>query len=170
MDDAASLPVDGFVDYCRTQAGLLAGTAETLREEADALLDEVDEGTADLRARLEAVGDAAAGPAGPASTETPGDDTDLDAIEALEADLEAKQSLVAAKQARMDAYRGLAADYEALADELAAGVEDGRAALERVVELEADADAPAYFDDRRTVLEAVAESSDDDPSGGTDGQ
>lgn len=159
MADDGPLSVEEFVDYCRTQAGLLSGTVETLGSEADELLDELDEQTAELRARLEGGADAAA-TAAPASTDGPtGDAVDVDAVEELEADIQATQALVEAKQARMRAYHELAAGYTDLAEALDAEVDDGQAALERVVSFEADEDAPAYFDDRQTVLEAAASSA-----------
>lgn len=158
MDDAP-LSVDEFVDYCRTQAGLLAGTVQTLGAEADDMLDELDEEAAELRARLDRAGDAPGGPASPTGTAGAGAGVDVDAIEELEADLEARQALVEAKQARMRAYHELAAGYTDLAEDLESGVEDGREALERVLSFEAERDAPAYFDDRQTVLEAAASSA-----------
>lgn len=161
MDDAP-LSVDEFVDYCRTQAGLLAGTVQTLGAEADDMLDELDEDAAELRARLDGVADAPGGTASPTGTAAAGGGLDVDAIEELEADLEARQALVEAKQARMRAYHELAAGYTDLAEDLESAVEDGHEALERVLSFEADRDAPAYFDERQTVLEAAVSADADD--------
>ncbi|TYT62360.1 hypothetical protein [Natrialba swarupiae] len=156
-DDAPSLSVDEFVDYCRTQAGLLSGQVQTMGDEADELLDEIDEEMAEIRTRL---GERGVGPTTPSSTERPtGDEIDLEAIEELQRDLEEKQLLVEAKQARMQAFQDLAAGYTDLATELDA-VEDGHDAMERVVRFEADHDAPAYFDERQTMYEAAAKSDD----------
>jgi hypothetical protein len=160
-DDAAdSLAVDDFVEYCRTQAGLLSGRVERMGEEADDLLDEIDRETAEIRSRLEALPDGVEGTETPPTAAGPdASEIDVAAIEELQADLEEKQLLVEAKQARMRAFQDLAADYTDLADELAAEAEDGRAALTRVLEFEADADAPAYFDERETMVEAAASSA-----------
>ncbi|MFP8951595.1 hypothetical protein ACLI4Z_01305 [Natrialbaceae archaeon A-arb3/5] len=160
-DTGPSLSIDEFVEYCRTQAGLLSGQVEQMGEEADELLDDIDEEVAEIRERLDGPGDVA-GTAAPSSTDRPsGGDTEIDveAIEELQRDLEEKQFLVEAKQARMQAFQDLAAEYTELAEELQA-VEDGRDAMERVVRFEADHDAPAYFDERQTVYEAAAESAD----------
>ena len=168
-DDGVEMAVDEFAEYCRTQAGLLAGSVEQMSEEADALLDEIDEGAAEVRARLDARNGAesAETTASPsAGGERPNAASDLDSIAELESELEQKQAVVEAKQARMKAFRALAEGYVELAHELRAEVDDddGREAMERVVRFEADRDAPAYFDDRFTVCEAASgeyESGDD---------
>lgn len=161
MDDdgGPALTVEEFVEYCRTQAGLLSGEVETMSEEADELLAEIDEGLAEARTRLEdrtADVERAETPAGaPGAT-----DVDVAAIEELEADLEEKQALAEAKRVRMNAFRGLASGYTDLAEELRSDASDGHEAMERVVRFEADRDAPAYFD-RQTVLEAAASRDSD---------
>lgn len=152
MDDAPPT-VDEFVEYCRVQAGLLSGHVETMSEEADALLDEVDERLADARERL---GDRAATD-GPESPQTPGPDGDDEALAELEADIEETQALVEAKQARMQAFQSLAADYTDLAVTLDDEITDPQEALERVVEFEAEHDAPLYFEARTTLYESVEE-------------
>ncbi|MFD1563404.1 hypothetical protein ACFR99_07575 [Haloarchaeobius amylolyticus] len=159
-DDAAdTLAVDEFVEYCRTQAGLLSGRVEQLGEEADELLDEIDQEMADLRSRLEALPDEVPGTETPSTAEVPDTNgVDVAAIEQRQETLEEKQLLVEAKQARMRAFQEVAAGYTDLAEELSAKAEDGQDALIRVVEFESDVDAPAYFDERQTMLEAVAES------------
>lgn len=167
MDDEP-LRVAEFVDYCRTQAGLLSGTVQTLGDEADAMLDELDEEAAELRARLDGAADGPGGTASPTGAAPAGPGVDVDAVEEQEADLAARQALVEAKQARMRAYQELAAGYADLAEALASEVEDGTEALERVVAFEADHDAPAYFDERRTVLEAAVSGAGDDDGGGAD--
>lgn len=160
-EDDPDLSVTTFVEYCRTQAGLLAGNVETMSDEIDELLDEIDRELADLRARLDETGDAT-GTVSPESPEaTREDDIDVETVEEAESELERKQTLVEAKQARMTAHQELATAYSELAAELQADVDDGREALERVVEFEAERDAPAYFPDRQTVLEATAEDGDD---------
>ena len=145
--DGESPPtVDEFVDYCRTQAGLLSGEVETMRGEADALLDEIDEGVAEIRARLDA---------------PDADPVDVAAVDELESDLEETQAVVETKEARMTAFRDLAAAYLELAADLESEADDAREALERVVRFEADRDAPAYFEDRQTVCEAAASGGSD---------
>lgn len=163
MNDDPTVSVEEFVEYCRTQAGLLSGTVETVSEEADDLLAEIDEGLAEVRTRLDA-GGVERVEAPPATDGPDADDVDLGAIEELETDLEEKQALVEAKRARMNAFRKLAVGYTDLAEELRSDVHDDREAMERVVRFEADHDAPAYFD-RRTVCEAAASRSRDTDDG-----
>lgn len=158
-DDSASLSVAELADYCNTQARLLAGRAETLAAETDELLDELDAEIAGMRERLTAH---ANGPAGPgASSSTAGADTadEVTQLEVLETELEEKQAVAEAKRARMAAFRDLSEAYAELAADLDTTADDGQNALEQVVRLEQDRDAPAYFDDRQTLLEAVAESN-----------
>lgn len=157
MDDTdePELTVAAFVEYCRTQAGLLSGTVETIEAEANELLDELDQETAKIRRRLDRAGNTA-GPDSPQSTDAPtGEPVDVAAIEDLETGIEEKQTLVEAKRVRMRAFRTLAAEYLDFASELEEGVENGHEAFERVVRFEVDHDAPAYFDERETVLEAT---------------
>lgn len=165
-DDDPDLSVAEFVDYCRTQAGLLSGSVDTMTAEAAELLDDVDDLLDAFRKRVdEAEAESvdrpdapAATPPGPSPETGPGDGS----LDDLEREIERKQSLVEAKQARIAAFRDLAAGYEDLADELAEDVDEGREALERVAAFEADRDAPAYFPERQTMLEAA---SDEDPDG-----
>ncbi|QLK27514.1 hypothetical protein HYG81_07910 [Natrinema zhouii] len=164
-DDAAeTLAVDEFVEYCRTQAGLLSGSVETMGKEADELLDEIDQEMAEIRSRLEALPDGVEGTETPSTADVPdASEVDVAAIEELQEELEEKQLLVEAKQTRMQAFQELAAGYTELAEELAATADDGRDALTRIVEFEADADAPLYFDDEReTMVEVAAESAETD--------
>ncbi|MFB6095809.1 MAG: hypothetical protein ABEJ74_00280 [Haloferacaceae archaeon] len=143
MDERATrLSVEEFVDYCRTQAGLLAGKVDLLGEEVDGLLDELDEGVAEVNSRLR--GDVGG--------------VDVEAVEELESDLERTQAIVEAKEARMNAFQELAAGYTDLAAELQSDVDDGQVALERVVEFEVEHDAAAYFPDRQTVAAAAAQA------------
>jgi hypothetical protein len=158
--EAGALSVDELVEYCRTQAGLLSGRVQTIGEEADGLLDEIDEDIAGIRTRLTDRGGPSAGSSSPAGT-TVGDGESVAEIEDLEAELEAKQALVEAKQARMAEFQDLAAGYVELAEELDADPTDWRAALDRVVAFERDNDAPVYFEDRQTIYEAAA--ADDAP-------
>lgn len=156
-DDREALSVDDLVEYCRTQAGLLSGRVETIGAEIDALLDEIDEDIASIRAHLTERTSRTDGPTASPATTGPNDARDaLAELEDLETELEEKQALAEAKRARMAAFQDLAAAYVDVAEELESTVEDGREALERVVRFERDHDAPAYFDDRRTVLEAAA--------------
>ncbi|PCR91291.1 hypothetical protein [Natrinema ejinorense] len=160
-DAAETLAVEEFVEYCRTQAGLLSGHVETMGEEADELLDEIDQEMADIRSRLETLPEEVPATETPSTADVPdAADVDVAAIEELQEELEEKQLLVEAKQARMQAFQDLAAEYTTLAAELVSEVEDGQEALTRIVEFEADADAPAYFDERQTMVEVAAESAD----------
>lgn len=145
MTDETELTVEEFLEYCQTQAGLLSGDVETMGTEVDELLDEIDEEMADVRAQLEGQAD-----------------IDVETVETMESDIEEKQAIVEAKQARMHAFQDLATGYTELARELESEVDDGREALERVVAFEAEHDAPVYFEDRQTVYEAAAESSETD--------
>lgn len=158
----STLSVDEFVEYCRMQAGLLSGHIETMGTEADGLLDEIDEGTAEIRRRLDGQPDDIEGTATPQSAGGPdGRTVDIAAIEQLEKDLERKQALVEAKRVRMQAFQRLAGNYTDLAEELRSSVDDGQEAMNRVVRFETDHDAPAYFEDRQTVYEAAATSDSD---------
>ncbi|MFC6716548.1 hypothetical protein ACFQGT_19185 [Natrialbaceae archaeon GCM10025810] len=153
-----ALTVEEFVEYCRTRAGLLSGHVETMGAEADDLLDEIDEEMAEVRSRLEDHAKGLERTDGPPTATGPNpDEAALEAIEDLERDLERKQALVDATQARMRAFQDLASRYTDLAEELAERVDDGHDALTRVLEFEADADAPAYFEEE-TVLEAALEA------------
>lgn len=160
-DDGVTLSVDEFVEYCRTQAGLLAGSVETMADDASALLDDIDEEVAEIRDRLDALSGDVEGTASPPSTFGP-DDTDVVSVEELESAIEEKQALVEAKHARMRAFQKLAAGYTGLAEELQSDVDGGREAMEHVVRFEAEHDAPAYFEDRMTVYEVVVQSRDTD--------
>ncbi|WP_424017070.1 hypothetical protein ACOZ4N_14460 [Halorientalis pallida] len=147
----AELTVAEFVEYCETQARLLWGQVETMEDELDDLLSDLDAEMADLRERLGEHTDTVEGTVTPGS----GDGADLDAIEDIETDLEQRQTVAAAKQARMSAFQDLAVGYTELGADLA-DAEDGRTALKRVLEFEQERDAPAYFPERQTVLEAAA--------------
>ncbi|WP_226480349.1 hypothetical protein [Natrinema amylolyticum] len=156
-DAADTLAVEDVVEYCRTQAGLLSGSVATMGEEADDLLDEIDQEMAEIRSRLEALPDEVEATETPSTADVPdAGEVDVAAIEELQEELEEKQLLVEAKQARMQAFQALAADYSELAEELSSTVDDGEEALTRVIEFEADADAPVYFDERETMVEAAA--------------
>ena len=166
-DDVEPLTVAELVDYCRTQAGLLAGQAEVIGEEADALLDELDDDLGAIRSRL---GDRDAGmPTEPGGTTGPegvnldqDHDQDPDLDRDLD-DLEERQTIVDAKRARMAAFQDLAGAYLGLAEELEGG-DNREAALDRVLALEREFDAPPYFAalDRTTLLEMVARPSEDE--------
>ncbi|PSP97143.1 hypothetical protein BRC89_12100 [Halobacteriales archaeon QS_4_70_19] len=174
--DEAEPPTDdpgpeAFVEYCRTQAALLSGRVQQMGEEADDLLDEIDAELAELRGELD---DATSGTTSPPSTDDPDGtgpartDATTDAAESTVSTVERKQTLVEAKQARMRAFNDLAGGYADLAEELA-DIGDGGDALERVVQFELDHDAPAYFPDRETLAETVAEGTGEDQPEEPDG-
>jgi hypothetical protein len=160
MDESDPPGVAEFVEYCRTQAALLSGRIERMGEEADALLDEVDDELATLRGDLDEATEGTPTPPSTAGPDHPTGDADGDepaaAAESAVSAVERKQALVQAKQARMDAFTDLAAEYTELAESLQ-GTDDPSAALARVVEFEADHDAPSYFPDRETLAETVAD-------------
>jgi len=139
-DDTGDISRAELAEYCRTQAGILAGHLERLSTELSDLLEEVEQDTADARAAL---------------TERP-DQPDTDA-EVTVADIEAKQERAQAKQAEIDAYRTLAEGYADLAEQLA----EGSGGLETVLEFEIDSDAPTYFDAETTILGTVTGSDDE---------
>ncbi len=104
-DTGPTLSVGEFVEYCQTQAGLLSGHVETMAEEADELLDEIDTMVADIRSKLEGHPNTQ-GTTGPSSTTEPGgEDVDISEAEELATTLEQKQAIVEAKQARMQRFR-----------------------------------------------------------------
>ncbi|MFC6975964.1 hypothetical protein ACFQL1_16740 [Halomicroarcula sp. GCM10025709] len=154
-----ALAAADLADYCRTQARFLWGRVETLTDETEALLDEIADDLTDLQDSVAAH----ERPAGE-SPDTPSPtapEQAVDDLEARERDIEEKQAVAEAKQARRDAFDDLATAYVELADDLA-DTADTRAALTRVVEFERDRDAPAYFEERETLLETVAGASDGD--------
>ena len=139
-DDTREISQAELAEYCRTQAGILAGHLERLSTDLSDLLEEIEQDTADARATLAGNG------------ESP----DVDP-EATVADIEAKQERAQAKQAEVDAYRTLAEGYTDLAEQLA----EGSGSLETVLEFEIDTDAPSYFDAETTIL-GVATGEDSD--------
>ncbi|MFC5972153.1 hypothetical protein ACFPYI_12505 [Halomarina salina] len=158
----SSPAVEEVVEYCRIQAGLLFGSVETMTEEADALLDDIDDEMADIRSRLGRPADETDGPTGPNSTDSPGNDAvDVGSVERHEARLEERQAEVEATETRIRLFQRLASGYTELAEDLREGENDPQDALERVVRFEAEHDAPAYFDDRETLYEVVERGSDD---------
>jgi hypothetical protein len=60
----------------------------------------------------------------------------------------------------MAAFQDLAVAYIEVAEELESTIDDGRTALDRILRFERNHDAPAYFDDRQTILEAATESDE----------
>jgi hypothetical protein len=162
-NDEFALSVDEFVEYCRTQAGLLSGRVETMGAKANELLDEIDEETAAVRTRLDAQRSDISGTKAPQSTDRPdGAAVDIRAIAELESEIEKKQTLVEAKRVRMQAFQEVAANYTDLAEELQSDVDNGREAMNRVVRFEVDHNAPVYFEDRQTVSEAAVASRESD--------
>lgn len=144
------LDVESFVDYCRTQAGLLSGRLETLGAEIDDLLAELETRTAEVSDRLERH-------QRQLDTEDADVEGEVEATEELQAELEASQARLAAKQERMRDIEALAEGYADLAADLE-DEDDPHEALQRVVHFEAKNDAPRYFEDRQTVFEAATES------------
>lgn len=157
--DGGTLSGDELVEYCQTQAGLLAGRAETISEETTALLNETDEDIAEMRRRL-ATHSSGSGVSTGSPTADPDDPDEMGALQRLEDELEEKQAVVEAKQARIGAFHDLSEAYAELAAEVDTDVKDGQDALERVVRFERDHHVPAYFDDRQTLFEAAAESGE----------
>ena len=160
-DDNDVISVAELVEYCRTQAGLLSGNVETIRAETEDLLDEIDEDIAEIRTRVADRSSGTEGPTASATTTGPNDpQSNLAEFEELEAELEEKQAIAEAKRARMAAFQDLAVAYIEVAEELESTIDDGRTALDRILRFEQDHDAPAYFDDRQTVLEAATGSDE----------
>jgi hypothetical protein len=93
-------------------------------------------------------------------TADPDDPDEMGALQRLEDELEEKQAVAEAKQARIGAFHDLSEAYAELAAEVDTDVKDGQDALERVVRFERDHHVPAYFDDRQTLFEAAAESGE----------
>lgn len=158
--DESPPTVDELVEYCRVQAGLLAGRAEQLQTEAATLLDAVDDDIETMRAELDAGIDTVDETVAPPSTDDPGD-PDSATIAGLEADIDETQALVDAKRARIEAFQQLAAAYTDLAESVT-DEPTAEAALDRIVSFETDNDVPAYFDDRETIVETVATATDDE--------
>lgn len=157
-DDGPTLSVAELAEYCRTQARLLTGRRETIGAETDALLDEVDEDIAELRSRLAG----RANGTDPSAASPPAGSTGADevaALEELEADIEAKQAAAEANRTRMELFDDLSAAYVDLASEVES-LDDVDAALDRVLRFEREHDAPAYFEERLTVLEAASEDGE----------
>lgn len=157
--NGVTLSVEELIEYCRTQAGLLSGCVEMIGAETDELLDEIDEDIAEIRTRLAEHATGAKRPtASPTTVGPTRPGGEILELEELETELEEKQAIAEAKQARMAAFQDLAAAYIELAEELESTVDDSQKALDRVVRFERDHHAPTYFDDRRTVLEAVTDA------------
>jgi len=158
--DEAPPTVEELAEYCRVQAGLLAGRAEQLQTEATALLDGVDDDIESMRTELDAGIDTVDETVTPPSTDDPGD-PDTATLAGLEADIGEAQALVDAKRARIEAFQQLAVAYTDLAESVT-DEPTTEAALDRIVSFEIDNDVPAYFDDRETVVETVATATDDE--------
>lgn len=159
-DTGGGFSTDELVAYCRTQAGLLHGRVETLEEETASLLSDIDAELADARAQLDEY-DGLARAQSPAGPDL-GAGEELADIESLEADLTEKQAVAKAKQTRRDAFEAVAVGYLELADQLAAETPAPAEAIKRVLAFEHERDAPTYFDDRVTMLEAATEGGDSD--------
>ncbi|MDS0284440.1 hypothetical protein [Haloarcula onubensis] len=161
-DTGGEVTVGELVDYCQTQARLLHGQVETLEEETAALLADIDDELATVRAQLNehesTTTESSQSPPSPDTSET---DDALANLEAIEDDLAEQQAVVEAKQARRAAFDELATDYLDLAETLAAETPPVSTALTRVLEFERERDADTYFDDRLTLLETAAKSGNE---------
>jgi hypothetical protein len=153
--------VEELAEYCRVQAGLLAGRAEGIQAEAVALLDDVDDDIETMRAELDAGIDTTDETVTPPSTDDPGA-PDPATLAGLEADIDETRALIDAKRARIEVFQRLAAAYTDLAASITDEESTVEAAVDRIVSFEADNDVPAYFDDRETLVEAVATAPDDE--------
>lgn len=158
-DTGDSISLNELVEYCQTQARLLHGHADTLEAETSALLSEIDEELSTVRSQLnerDADGiDHTPSPDGPDGTN---DDNELADLETLENELTEKQAVVKAKQTRREAFERLATDYLELTEQLNAETPPPSQSLKRVMQFEHDHDAPTYFDERTTLLEAAVDS------------
>lgn len=126
-----------YVEYCQTQAGLLAGRIETFQAEAARLLDEIDTETATVRGQL-------------ASDETA--DTDPEAAVAA---IEGKQERVREIQTSIATCTDVASGYTNLGERVADS-DDASAALAEIVQFELEQEAYNCFEDRTTLAEQVA--------------
>lgn len=167
--DEPDRTVGELVEYCRLQAGLLAGRVETMAEEATDRIDEIDEEIAALRADLDAAdegaSDGVAGGDGDGIEVGSGDGDMAAALADAESDLQRKQAMVEATESRMRLFQDLSTAYLELAEDLIESLESGDAdpdeAVSRVVSFEVERDAPAYFEERETLAEVAATNSDD---------
>lgn len=161
-DNVISESTDELVEYCTTRARLLLGHSETIREETDGLLADIERDISEVRSRLAERAGRETPSASPSTPRPATGSGELEDFEKLETDLERRQTLAEAKQARSEAFLDLAGKYFDLAEELESTVDDGREALDRVVRFERAHDAPRYFEDRRTLLETAVESETED--------
>ncbi|MBX0294095.1 hypothetical protein [Haloarcula nitratireducens] len=154
-DDTGDPTPEDYAEYCQTQAALLAGRIETMREDVDELLADVEAETAAVREELDrAKTDSPTGPTSPDAGRDP--EADVEAIEA-------KQETIREKQAAMETYRDLADGYADLAERLSDQTFDASEALVEVVRFETERDAAACFD-RTTLAETVADAAEDEQS------
>lgn len=133
----SSPTVSEYVEYCHTQAGLLAGRIETLQTEADRLLDEIDAETETVRTELES---AQAGDSDPEA-----------AVEAIEA----KQESVRELQREISRCSDAASGYTELAGRLAER-DDASEVLAEIVQFELENEVYDCLEDRTTLAEEVA--------------
>lgn len=158
-DTGDEFTVSELVEYCHTQAQLLQGRVETLDEETADLLSDIDADISTLRAQLEEVESAGTShSAGPTTPDGAGQTGELSELEAMEDDLAEQQAVVRAKQARRAAFAELAAAYLDLAETLQTDSSGVEAALKRLLQFEQNEDAPTYFDEQVTLLEAATDS------------
>ena len=126
-----------YVEYCQTQAGLLAGRIETLQAEADRLLDEIDGETERVRTRLQS-----------------GRGPEFDPEAAVD-DIEDKQESVREIQSRISTCSDVMSGYGDLAERLS-DCGDASDVLAEIVQFELEHEAHACFEDRTTLAEEVA--------------
>jgi len=157
-DTGGTVTVAELVDYCQTQARLLHGHVETLEEETAALLADIDDELATVRAQLDEHESATTEPS-PSSPDTTGTDDALADLEAAEDDLAEQQAVAEAKHARRAAFEDLATGYLDLAETLAAETPPVSTALTRVLEFERERDAHTYFDDHRALCSSLSSLS-----------
>lgn len=131
-----------YVEYCQTQAGLLAGRIETFQAEATRLLDEIEAETEMVRGQL-----------------TSGESADSDPETAVIA-IEDKQERVREIQDSIATYSDVASGYTDLRDRLADS-DDASVALAEIVQFELEQEAYDCFEDRVTLAEQVAGLGDD---------
>lgn len=147
--DHSEMSNEGIVEYCQTQARLLYGRAERLRDDIDDRLGEIEAEAAAVRGRLQRER------AGVDRTQGPTTPTDTVEAASTLASLEAQQATIAGEQDGLTAIEDCADGYLALGERLADENQDSAEAIEAVLRFEADASAPLYFDDRTTLLETA---------------
>lgn len=150
MTDDVDLTVGELVEYCRTQARLLAGQLEELGNDIEDLLDEVETETETAQERLDQQQQHTDGTETPPSPGGVTDEIDIGEIESKQAEVETKYAL-------MRSFESLATGYTELASDLEETEDDSYAALEAVIQFETEHDAAEYFEAQNTIAEIVTE-------------